>query len=73
MDPAEAAAEGINLIVYIGPAVAFALGGLVVARRIRRRREGDGEDPADAARPPPGRDPLRKADRKWIEAAIKGS
>ena len=66
-------AEGINLFVYIGPAVAFAIGGLVVARRIRRRREDDGEDPADAGRPTPGRDPLRKADRKWIEAAIKGS
>ena len=66
-------AEGINLFVYIGPAVAFAIGGLVVARRIRRRREDDGEGPADAGRPTPGRDPLRKADRKWLEAAIRRS
>ena len=67
-------AEGINLFVYIGPAVAFALGGWVVARRIRRRdeHEEDEEDPASTARSA-GRDPLRKADRKWIEAAIKGS
>ena len=66
-------AEGINLFVYIGPAVAFALGGLVVARRIRRRQRDEAEDPSEAIRPPPGRDPLRKGDRKWIEAAIKGS
>ncbi|WP_419948037.1 cytochrome c-type biogenesis protein [Candidatus Palauibacter sp.] len=65
-------AEGINLFVYIGPAVAFALGGWLVARRIRRRREEDEEDPAASA-PPAGRDPLRKADRKWIEAAIRES
>ena len=70
-------AEGINVLVYIGPAVAFALGGLLVARRIRRGRGQDAtgeEDPAapSAARPT-DRDPLRKADRKWIEAAIRGS
>ena len=76
-------AEGINLLVYIGPAVAFALGGLLVARRIRRGR-GRGEEEEDvatdeeepAAPPslaPTDRDPLRKADRKWIEAAIRGS
>ncbi|WP_419163516.1 cytochrome c-type biogenesis protein [Candidatus Palauibacter sp.] len=67
-------AEGINLFVYLGPAAAFALGGLFLVRRIRRRRgnEVEGEDPASAA-PVASRDPLRKADRKWIEAAIKGS
>ena len=70
-------AEGMNLFVYIGPALAFALGGWLVARRIRRRRgagpggwEEEGGEAASAA-PAPGR--LRKADRKWIEAAIKGS
>ena len=62
-------AEGINLFVYLGPAVAFALGGWLVARRIRRRRDEGEEDPAPAGGP----DPLRKADRRWIEAAIRES
>ena len=68
-------AEGMNLFVYIGPALAFALGGWLVARRIRRRREAGEADADDAAfaAPAAGPGPLRKADRKWIEAAIKGS
>ena len=64
-------AEGINLFVYVGPALAFALGGWMVVRRIRRRDE----DVEPAAAAPPGhrntpRRP-RKADRRWIEAAIR--
>ena len=62
-------AEGMNLFVYIGPALAFVLGGTVVARRIRRRRSRDEEGRAEPVTP----DHLRKADRRWIEAAIKGS
>ena len=67
-------AEGINLFVYIGPAVAFAFGGWLVARRIRRRH-GDEEDQGGAASnaPSPDADRLRKADRRWIEAEIRGS
>ncbi|MYA32093.1 MAG: cytochrome c-type biogenesis protein CcmH [Gemmatimonadales bacterium] len=62
-------AEGMNLFVYAGPGLAFLLGGFLVARRIRRGRSLDDEE-RDAATPP---DHLRKADRSWLEAAIKES
>ncbi len=62
-------AEGMNLFVYVGPALAFVLGGVLVARRIRRGRERDGEERLEPETP----DQLRTADRRWIEAAIKGS
>ncbi|MDE2719507.1 cytochrome c-type biogenesis protein [Candidatus Palauibacter polyketidifaciens] len=62
-------AEGMNLFVYAGPGLAFLLGGLVVARRIRRGRSRDEEAHEEPATP----DHLRKADRRWIEAAIKES
>lgn len=62
-------AEGMNLIVYAGPGLAFLLGGFLVARRIRRGRSRDDEERAEPAAP----DHLRKADRRWIEAAIKES
>ena len=62
-------AEGMNLFVYIGPALAFLLGGFLVARRIRRGRSRDAAEGVEPSTP----DHLRKADRRWIEAAIKGS
>ncbi|MCY3698760.1 MAG: cytochrome c-type biogenesis protein CcmH [Gemmatimonadetes bacterium] len=62
-------AEGMNLFVYAGPGLAFLLGGFLVARRIRRGRSRDEE----ARDEPAPLDHLRKADRKWLEAAIKGS
>lgn len=62
-------AEGMNLFVYAGPGLAFLLGGFLVARRIRRGRSRDEEGHDEPASP----DHLRKADRKWLEAAIKGS
>ncbi len=62
-------AEGMNLFVYAGPGLAFLLGGFLVARRIRRGRSRD-EEERDEPAPP---DHLRKADRRWLEAAIKGS
>ena len=62
-------AEGMNLIVYAGPGLAFLLGGLLIARRIRRGPGRDEEERAGPATP----DHLRKADRRWIEAAIKES
>ena len=62
-------AEGMNLFVYIGPGLAFVLGGVLVARRIRRGRERDEGKRAEPAAP----DHLRKADRRWIEAAIRES
>lgn len=62
-------AEGMNLFVYAGPALAFIFGGFLVARGIRRGRSRDDEERAEPASP----DHLRKADRRWIEAAIKGS
>ncbi|WP_428275473.1 cytochrome c-type biogenesis protein [Candidatus Palauibacter sp.] len=62
-------AEGMNLIVYAGPGLAFLLGGFLVARRIRRGRSRDDEERVGPAVP----DHLRKADRRWIEAALKES
>ncbi|MDE2878162.1 cytochrome c-type biogenesis protein [Candidatus Palauibacter soopunensis] len=62
-------AEGMNLLVYAGPGLAFLLGGFLVARRIRRGRRRD-EEERDEPVPP---DHLRKADRRWLEAAIRGS
>ena len=62
-------AEGMNLFVYAGPGLAFLLGGFLVARRIRRGRARDGEERVEPETP----DHLRKADRRWLEAAIKGS
>lgn len=62
-------AEGMNLIVYAGPGLAFLLGGALVARRIRRGRSRDDDERGEPAAP----DHLRKADRRWIEAAIKES
>ncbi|MDE2943057.1 MAG: cytochrome c-type biogenesis protein CcmH [Gemmatimonadota bacterium] len=62
-------AEGMNLFVYAGPGLAFLLGGFIVARRIRRGRSPDEEEREEPATP----DHVRKADRKWLEAAIKGS
>ena len=61
-------AEGMNLLVYLGPALAFIIGGVVVGRRIRRGRGRDDEESVEPAAP----DHLRTADRRWIEAAIKG-
>ncbi len=62
-------AEGLNLFVYAGPGLAFLLGGLLVARRIRRGRSRGEEERGEPAPP----DHLRRADRRWLEAAIKGS
>ncbi|MXW65829.1 MAG: cytochrome c-type biogenesis protein CcmH [Gemmatimonadales bacterium] len=62
-------AEGMNLFVYAGPGLAFLLGGFIVARRLRRGRSPDEEAREEPATP----DHLRKADRKWLEAAIRGS
>ncbi|MDE2662115.1 MAG: cytochrome c-type biogenesis protein CcmH [Gemmatimonadota bacterium] len=62
-------AEGMNLFVYAGPGLAFLLGGFIVARRIRRGRSRDEEGRDEPETP----DHLRKADRRWLEAAIKGS
>lgn len=62
-------AEGMNLFVYAGPGLAFLLGGFIVARRLRRGRSPDEEGREELVTP----DHLRKADRRWIETAIKES
>ena len=68
-------AEGMNLFVYIGPGLAFVLGGALLARRMRSNRQRAGEEHVEPAPPdrPRETDRLRKTDRRWIEAAIKGS
>lgn len=75
-------AEGVNLFVYLGPAVAFLLGGLFFLRRVRRdrRAKGDpatprGSGPVETSPTAAGSadDRLSKKDRAWIDAAIRGS
>ena len=75
-------AEGINLVVYLGPAAALLLGLLFLARRFRAVHRAahvatSADSPADRQDPPEvaeiDRRQPSKRDRAWIESAIRGS
>lgn len=64
-------ARGVNVLVYLLPALAFVLGGIWVAVRIRggwSRKEA-----ADAAAPETFDSALDESDRAWLDQAVRGS
>lgn len=64
-------AQGLNILVYVLPGVAFALGLGLIALKLRPGRGGRQAALAGAI-PTPEEDKLDPDDRAWLEAAVRG-
>jgi len=66
--------EGANLLVYLGPLAVFVGGGLLIFTRLRRnQREAPDATVESGVSETPARDPIDGKDRRWLDAALRGS
>lgn len=66
-------ARGVNVLVYVLPALAFVLGGIWVAVRVRGGGGRDAAAEADAPAAEAFDSDLDETDRAWLEQAVRGS